>query len=316
MNIRLNAKSLACDLMRPAMRLAPRGAIRLLTVLGGGRQDDTDWLELSRGYRMFYDRSLRATIIVDLSDWGGRWYYYQGRYYDPLNQAIIREYLACGGVYIDIGANVGIHSLLASRVVGDQGRVYAFEPAPKAFALLSAHLAINNCRNVIAAQCALSDEVGVAELACPHDHLGTATLRADPREAIDCDKVAVPTTTGDKVLSAVNLGAGAPVLLKIDVEGFEHRVVKGMRRFLSECGQAVVSMEVSPAWLVHAGSSKEELFAEMSELGYEVYVPRLAWRYGMFRPAIKLSPGVPDGVEQVDVLFKKGARPSHEPVIA
>ena len=308
MNAQLAVKLFACNLMRPAMRLAPRGAIRLLTVLGGGRQNDTDWNALARRYRVFYDRSLRATVIADLRDWGGRWHYYPGTYYDPLSQAIIRKYLTSGGVYIDIGANVGIHTLLASRVVGDQGWVYAFEPAPRTFAFLSAHLAMNGCKNVTATQCALTDEAGVAELACPHDHLGTATLRRAPCEVSAYDKVVVATTTGDEVLGEIdlNLGSRSRVVVKIDVEGYEHRVVHGMRSFLSQSDRIVVSMEITPAWLIQAGSSKERLLAEMQALGFEAYVPRLIWRWGMFRPVMKLFPGVPEGFEQIDVLFAKG----------
>jgi len=133
----MHLKSLACDVMLPVMRALPRGSVRLLSMLGGGDQRDGSWIDAPRRFRTFHDRSLEATVHVDLADWRGRWHYYPGRYYDPINQILIRRLLRPGDTYIDVGANVGMHTLLASRTVGPAGRTYSFEPHPDNFRRLT-----------------------------------------------------------------------------------------------------------------------------------------------------------------------------------
>ena len=306
MNCRLATKQIACGLMRPALRLMPRGAIRVLTMLGGGRQDDKEWLALSRSYRMFYDHEIGATVIADLRDWGGRWHYYRGRYYDKLNQLIIRSFLTSGGLYIDIGANLGMHTLLASRVVGKTGRVYAVEPNPKSYALLSTHLAINNCNNVVPKHCALSDDTAELELNCPVMHSGTASLRPIGINAAHAEYnvAAVQSYTGDELLNECD--RATQTVVKIDVEGWEQKVVNGMSQFLKETLHVVVSMEITPEWLREANGSMDELFAQMTEMGYWLWMPRLEFRSGLFSPLLRFSTNVPDDRGQFDVVFAKG----------
>ena len=130
-------------------------------MLGGGDQSDSSWSAAPRRFRSFRDRQLQATILVDLADWRGRWHYYPGRYYDRLNQVLIRQLLRRGDTYIDVGANVGIHTLLASRRVGESGHVYSFEPNPDNFRRLTEHLHINSIKNCVAFPCALAEAPGV-----------------------------------------------------------------------------------------------------------------------------------------------------------
>jgi hypothetical protein len=73
------------------------------------------------------------------------------------------SHLREGMTVMDVGANLGLYSLLISRAVGPSGKVYAFEPVPEIFARLKEHIALNNATNVIPVPIALSDEKGHCE---------------------------------------------------------------------------------------------------------------------------------------------------------
>ena len=77
-----------------------------------------------------------------------------------------------GGVCLDVGANIGVHSLTMSEFVGPAGRVYAFEPERRNFALLEANLKLNRVTNVTAAATALGDSVGTCRLAVSPNNFG------------------------------------------------------------------------------------------------------------------------------------------------
>src|ERR1035441_2630608 len=136
-----------CDLARPALQLLPTGRVRVLTWLGGGTQNDRRWQLARHRHRMFHDKVIGAYISADLAQWGDRWHYYTGRYRDRLNQLVIRQVLQPGDLYVDVGANVGMHSLLASHRVGANGRVVAIEPNPTTFRALQLHAMLNNVDN-------------------------------------------------------------------------------------------------------------------------------------------------------------------------
>ena len=74
--------------------------------------------------------------------------------------ATIRSYLRSGDTFVDAGANIGVYSVLASRLVGQQGRVISFEMMPETAHILRDHLLENQCRNAIVIEGALSDKSG------------------------------------------------------------------------------------------------------------------------------------------------------------
>ena len=86
---------------------------------------------------------------LDLSKWPDRWAYFLGRWYDLETQLLVSDLLGPGDTVIDVGANRGMFTLLASRLVGDAGQVIAFEPNPTCVHILEDELAANNIRNVV-----------------------------------------------------------------------------------------------------------------------------------------------------------------------
>jgi FkbM family methyltransferase len=202
-----------------------------------------------------------------------------------------------GGVCLDVGANIGVHSLLLSDLVGPGGRVYAFEPEPRNFALLEANLAANRATNVIATAAALGDRVGTCRLAVSPNDFGDHRVIAAPggpgRE--------VPITTVDAVLGAVP--AGAIRFIKVDVQGYEGHVLRGMRATLDRNPDAILALEVFPQALRAAGCSARSVMEWLQGRGMKgwEFLPRLQplqapWVYDLIR-----------GRDQVDVVVSRNA---------
>ena len=92
------------------------------------------------------------------------WWIHRTRW-EPNNDCqVFVSHLREGMTVMDVGANLGLYSLLISRAIGPSGKVYAFEPVPEIFARLKEHIALNNATNVIPVPVALSDEKGTAKM--------------------------------------------------------------------------------------------------------------------------------------------------------
>jgi len=132
------------------------------------------------------------------------------------------RYLSPGDTVVDVGANIGLVSLTLSRLVGEQGRVYAFEPHPRVYEYLLGNIAINRVENIHAFNVALGDSEGVVRF--------VDRRRGDNRSSVASDGrgIAVPCHRLDRFdLPAVPLA-----LVKIDVEGYEKFVVQGAKPLL------------------------------------------------------------------------------------
>jgi FkbM family methyltransferase len=192
---------------------------------------------------------------------------------------------------------VGYHSLFASRLAGERGQVLSFEPNPDTYPVLSAHVAINRIRNCRTFQMALGDAVGEAVLSQPGAHSGTSTLR--PISGASLKSVTIPVQKGDTSLGSIPFIG--KVFIKIDVEGFEQRVLLGLKETLNKA--AIVAVEVTPEWIEQVGGSAEELYSYMREAGFRAFIPEVRWRMLLFGTRLELREA--EGIigEQHDVLF-------------
>lgn len=147
-------------------------------------------------------------------------------------------------VAIDVGANTGNHTLFLARLTQS---VHAFEPFPPAIARLRENLALNPAiDNVIVHEVGLGDTDAVLPfVAPPGDNEGAGTFRTDAEAARrgETYDTALRIVTGDAWLAATDLSALA--LVKIDVEGFEEPVLKGLAQTISTHRPLVV-VEISP----------------------------------------------------------------------
>ena len=96
---------------------------------------------------------------VNLSEWIGQHIYMTGGFEKEVAETL-RKILEPGDVFVDVGANIGFFSLLASKVVGPGGRIYAFEPAPGTHQIFENNIKINGLNNIDVHQIALSRSNG------------------------------------------------------------------------------------------------------------------------------------------------------------
>lgn len=135
---------------------------------------------------------------------------------------LFRQICGKGDIVIDVGANIGAHTLVFSRLVGQQGRVHAFEPQRVVFQTLCANMAINSIENVECRQTALSSESSTTRIPdirydLPANHGGFKV--GDYEKGME-----IPVEPLDSLLDLSRLK-----LIKIDVEGMEYHVIQGAR---------------------------------------------------------------------------------------
>lgn len=178
--------------------------------------------------------------------------------YEPEDTALVRSLLAPGDTFVDVGAHIGWFTTIASRRVGDAGRVTAFEPYAANAAALRGNLDRNNCRNVTVLETALGSEPGRLTLARARGDSGGVTALDWARDGkIEAPMAALDDLTGD---------LGEVALIKIDVEGWEAHVLRGAPATLARTRRVLI--EMNRPCLTKAGSSPAELTALLREAGF------------------------------------------------
>jgi FkbM family methyltransferase len=142
-------------------------------------------------------------------------------------------------VVIDGGANLGIYTVVASKLVGENGKVLSFEPSAVSFQELQVNVALNNAANVRTFQAALSDHSGSAHLYRSPAGLVAAHLafHGDSDAAAD-EYEEVPVRTLDEVLDLE--GIDKVDVLKLDVEGVEELVLRGAQSLFARAKPLVI----------------------------------------------------------------------------
>jgi FkbM family methyltransferase len=197
--------------------------------------------------------------------------------YERDRQQRLQEVLKPGTCFLDIGANVGFYSVLASCIVGELGQVHSFEPSPRNVSFLTRHIELNRLSNVHIHAVALSDgpdrQMSFAASANPCSGHLTAN-----HGAVDCIPVRVTSLDSLWRRSAY----AAPSVIKIDVEGAELNVLQGGRQLLAECRPVILLAG-------HSTAIQEQCCRYLREIGYRVDIDRDGSHDGMYE-----STGWPD----------------------
>jgi FkbM family methyltransferase len=156
--------------------------------------------------------------------------------FEPAKMALAVSLTSRDDLAIDIGANVGVYTLLFSRAVGTGGRVIAIEPNPDNLVFIRHHLMLNAIDNVTVIAAAVADRVGTVSFDCSDN---SSTGRIDTHGAL-----AVPCVTVDDVIDQFR---GRASVIKIDVEGGELNVLKGAAATLTNHRPVVLLATHSPA---------------------------------------------------------------------
>jgi FkbM family methyltransferase len=201
--------------------------------------------------------------------------------YEPEVRTEIRRHLKPGAVAIDVGANVGWHTLLMAARAGATGRVYAFEPNDSTRRRLVSAVEANDLAHVTVDGRAVADRVGASGFQAPlagHVWDGTGRLIAQPtqdgregqerREGKEGQAETIECTTLDAFVVERHIERLA--LVKIDVEGWELSVLRGARHVLSAL-RPVVVFEYDPAYVFRSGGSADDVTRCWSDADYELF---------------------------------------------
>jgi FkbM family methyltransferase len=184
--------------------------------------------------------------------------------------------LRAGDVAVDVGANIGLYTLLFSRLVGPEGRVHAFEPAPGNARRLRVNLLLNAADNVELSERAVFSRTGTVTLNLFEQRLGSWHSLGRPelpdpfqpgRTVAPSNSIEVESLTLDAY--AASAGLDRIALLKIDVEGAEPDVLSGAMGLLERRAIGAVLFEVSLPQAASLGHDPSEPFAHLARLGYE-----------------------------------------------
>jgi len=190
-------------------------------------------------------------------------YYSSGFAPEPGSVSLLQRLLQPGACFLDVGANIGLFTVAAGRVVGPAGRVISIEPAPDTMSALEATVRLNGLASFVELHSvAAGSEPGEAALnvgkVCGHSSLypidgaaGSVIVRIAPLDAI--------------------IGDGPVDLIKIDVEGFELDAIKGLRKTLSANADTSIIVEFAPTHLARSERAIGEWESMLSTYGFKPY---------------------------------------------
>ncbi|NHI88387.1 MAG: FkbM family methyltransferase [Candidatus Thorarchaeota archaeon] len=175
-------------------------------------------------------------------------------YYNGVHEPETTEYLRAnvkpGCVAVDIGANVGYFTLVFANLVGTSGRVFAFEPDERIFHILTENIRLNGYQNINLDNRAVSDNNGRQRFYL-NSHLSRSGLTpsGSTKRITEVETVKLDTLNFERV-----------DWVKIDVEGAEVSVLKGMKRTISDNPNIQLIVEFVPEHIVDSGHTVDEFF--------------------------------------------------------
>lgn len=218
--------------------------------------------------------------------------------WEPDLTHFVRRRLSKGDAFVDVGANIGYYTVLASKWVGRRGRVVAIEASPRVFADLSVNVMLNRTYdNVRMVNMAATASVGEVEVfAGPRHNIGLTTTVAGRGMPVQARVQGGPL---GELMSDSEVRAAR--LVKIDVEGGEADVLDGMKSFLDRCRDDVeILVEMSPHWWADRSRKPSEVLAPLFDRGFKPFsMPNSYWPWRYLWPN-RVTPPRRIEVAQVD----------------
>lgn len=198
--------------------------------------------------------------VLNPGDYGEGHLFWVGSY-DIWERYHIERLLPQGSVLFDIGTNFGLYALTLAHRLGPTATIHCFEPNPVTYARLARNISLNPMCTLHPHELGLGDWEGTASIISNNDTNSGATSLAEGQGTL--------ITTLDRFCEGHKLQRVD--FMKVDVEGFEPRILKGGRRTL-ERFKPMMQFELNPPVLTRAGSSVDEVLDLLKSLGYEFYL--------------------------------------------
>lgn len=205
-----------------------------------------------QGHKMLLD----SKDTLGLSVWG---------FYEPLETELVKKEVKKGDVVLDIGANIGYYTLIAAKLVGENGKVFAFEPDPTNFAILKKNVELNGYKNVVLVQKAVSNKTGKLKLYLSEDNLADHQIY-DSHE--DRQSIEIEATRLDDYFKNYN---GKIDVIKMDIEGAEGGAIQGMYSLLQKNKNVKIITEFWPMGLKEFGVGPDEYLKSLIKHNFKLY---------------------------------------------
>lgn len=184
--------------------------------------------------------------------------------YEPYYLSIIKKELKVGDTFVDIGANIGQHSLFASRLVGESGKVISFEPIFRLYNQLKKSVHINNFENIKLYNVACGKEEKDSDIFFMKNNYGGSSILANDRTD-GTEKIKI--IRGDNILKKedkINF-------IKIDVEGYEYYALKGIEDTISKHKPKIL-IEFTPSFYEKSDAThSKKIISFLLSYGYKIF---------------------------------------------
>jgi FkbM family methyltransferase len=207
-------------------------------------------------------------LFVRKNDYATGAFIAQNKVYEPLVARKIQQHLSLGDTFIDIGANVGYHAMLAASIVGKDGRVIAFEPLPTNCELLNLSISANKFDQVTVYPYAVGEKDDTLTLMVEGTYSNALLQTSEESSVHHTDEVAVRVVALDSFLTDID----RIDMVKMDIEGVEPLAWRGMENLILTFRPLILT-EFFPDFIRRASQIEPKLFLQMIEQqGYEIFV--------------------------------------------
>jgi FkbM family methyltransferase len=176
---------------------------------------------------------------------------------------MLAKIIKAGDCVVDIGANMGYYALLESKLAGENGIVYAIEPVNKTFEILQQNIALNSYCNIEAVNLGIGEQTGIATMFIGnHSNLNSMTIIP----GMVTRQIRVQIDSLDHFL----VGRKYPKFIRMDVEGYEYDILKGMIDLLNSGSELTILMELHFHLLGREKSAK--ILNDLKDYGFKILI--------------------------------------------
>ena len=197
-----------------------------------------------------------------------RYYKYFPDNYEKENFEFLLATVQKGDVVLDIGAHIGLFAAIASQAVGSGGKVFAFEPSPTTYSLLSKTMTINNATGIIKTyQQAVGSQQGKTTFFISNDQADNSNSLVNYKEDRPLHGIDINVTTIDFFVSEQQLSKVD--FVKIDVEGAEFDAIKGAVNTFKKF-KPVCILAIHPEPIIAKGDTVEDMYDFIQQMNYTI----------------------------------------------
>ena len=222
----------------------------ILSKMGNGIRSDFIIMD---GQKLFLDKEDSLMLSIKNND------------HELTEIKFLKQIIKNGDTVLDLGANIGVYTLIFAKLVGKSGHVFAFEPDPTNFEILSKNVKENKHENVTLVQKAVSEKNDKIKLfVSKRNHASHRIFDSEEkRNSIEVDVITLDTYF-KKNKNPINF-------IKMDVEGVEGATLLGASNIIKNSKDLVITMEYFPKWIRKYGMNPEEILDSLIEKKFKLF---------------------------------------------